>query len=213
MVFPKNDAEKLLTECHRRCCICHKFCGVKMELDHIEPRAVSDNDSIENAIPVCFECHAEIHLYNPDHPLGRRFSAAELKLHKEQWLRMCKEFPDILAGAPAVSEPGMMGRLLLEIDFNMEVATHSNDNEVGCPFEVAQFDRALTDGTYALFNEELRKKLREAYRWAKRANTFIAMMLTDISDARLPDARIAVQKAREPFEALSVCLRNLLFPK
>jgi len=183
-----------------------------MELDHIEQRKDSRDDSIENAIPVCFECHAEIHLYNADHPLGRRFSPGELKLHKAQWLRICKEFPGIFAGAPAISEAGTMERLLHEVSFNMEVADHSQDNEVGCPFEVAQFDRALADGTYALFNDELRAKLRDAYMWAKRANTYIATMLSDVSDGRLPDARIAVQKAKKPFEALDLCLRNLCFP-
>ena len=212
MGFPTKDAVKLLKDCHRRCCVCHRYCGVKMELDHIEPRAGSHNDAIENAIPVCFECHAEIHLYNPDHPLGRRFSPDELKLHREQWLRICKEFPGIFVGAPAVSEAGMMERLLHEINFNMEVASHSQDNEIGCPFEVAQFDRALADGTYALFNDETRTKLREAYRWAKRANTFIATMLSDISDGRVRETGIAIRKAREPFEALGECLRNQLIP-
>jgi hypothetical protein len=183
-----------------------------MVLDHIEQRATSHNDSIDNAIPVCFECHAEIHLYNRDHPLGRRFSPGELKLHREQWLRICKQFPRNIPGGRTISEAGTIVGLLHEINFNVEVSSHSQDSEVGCPFEVTQFDRALSDGTFALFNEELRARLREAYRWAKRANTFIAMMLSDVSDGRVPDARIAVQKAKEPFEGAELCLRNLLFP-
>ena len=43
---------------------CHRYCGFKMELHHIESRSKSQNDSIENAIPLCFECHAEVQLYN-----------------------------------------------------------------------------------------------------------------------------------------------------
>jgi hypothetical protein len=176
-----------------------------MELDHIEPRSESNDDTIENAIPVCFECHAEIHLYNPDHPLGRRFTPAELRLHREQWLRICETFPGSIVGARTVSEAGTMERLFHEIEFNLEVAAHSQDNEVGCPFEVAQFDRALADGTYALFDDELRMKVRRAYILAKRANTFVGTMLTDPSDARMHDARLAVEKTRHPFEAVKAC--------
>ena len=28
--FPQKDVDNLLTACHRRCCICHRFCGVKI---------------------------------------------------------------------------------------------------------------------------------------------------------------------------------------
>jgi len=38
MAFPEKEAQALIVQCHRRCCICHRFCGVKMELDHIVPR-------------------------------------------------------------------------------------------------------------------------------------------------------------------------------
>jgi HNH endonuclease len=53
--FPQNDVDDLLVQCHRRCCICHRFCGVKIELDHIIPQSEpASNDDISNAIPVCF---------------------------------------------------------------------------------------------------------------------------------------------------------------
>jgi hypothetical protein len=83
VTFPCKDVEILLAACHRRCCICHRFCGVKIETDHIEQAAEGDSDKIENAIPVCFECHAEIHSYNDKHPRGRKFTPDELRHHKE----------------------------------------------------------------------------------------------------------------------------------
>ena len=73
MAFDRDQVSNLLARCHRRCCICHRFCGVKIETDHIEPKEQGGDDSIENAIPVCFECHAEIHSYNDKHPRGRKF--------------------------------------------------------------------------------------------------------------------------------------------
>lgn len=73
MAFERDEVSDLLARCHRRCCVCHRFCGVKMETDHIIPTEDGGDDSIENAIPVCFECHAEIHSYNDSHPRGRKF--------------------------------------------------------------------------------------------------------------------------------------------
>lgn len=178
MGFPEKQASRLLVECARRCCICHKFCGVKMELAHIEQRADSNDDSIENAIPVCFECHAEIGLYNPRHPRGRRFSSEELRLHREQWLRLCRENPELLLHAPTVSEAGTIERLINELEFNLDVAYRSEANKLGCPFEVSQFERAVADGTYSIFEQRVRTKIRTAYMYMKRANTFIANLVS-----------------------------------
>ncbi|MFL5327559.1 MAG: HNH endonuclease [Gemmataceae bacterium] len=66
--FLQKDADKLLIQCHRRCCICHRFCGSKMELDHMLPKEQGGDNTIENAIALCFECHAEVHAYNDKHP-------------------------------------------------------------------------------------------------------------------------------------------------
>jgi len=93
MGFNRVEVAGLLAKCHRRCCICHRFCGIKMETDHMIPQAEGGDDSIENAIPVCFDCHAEIHSYNPKHPRGRMYTSDELNKHKERWLRICADLP------------------------------------------------------------------------------------------------------------------------
>jgi len=88
MGFKRTEANKLLVACHRRCCVCHRYCGIKIELHHIQPNEDGGDDSIENAIPLCFECHAEVQLYNDAHPRGRKFHPDELQDHKGQWLRI-----------------------------------------------------------------------------------------------------------------------------
>ena len=93
MGFASGAVEQLLVRCHRRCCICHRFCGVKMEIDHIVPTADNGADDIDNAIPVCFECHAEIHSYNDKHPRGRKFRPTELREHRNTWLEICEKRP------------------------------------------------------------------------------------------------------------------------
>jgi cytochrome c553 len=60
-----------------------------MEVHHIVPQSEGGQDTIENAIALCFDCHAEVGSYNPKHPKGRKFSPRELMKHKEQWLKQC----------------------------------------------------------------------------------------------------------------------------
>ena len=32
MGIDKTDRERLFVACHRRCCVCHRYCGVRMEI-------------------------------------------------------------------------------------------------------------------------------------------------------------------------------------
>ncbi|MGD0014752.1 MAG: HNH endonuclease, partial [Bryobacteraceae bacterium] len=154
--FRAEDVEALLVACHRRCCVCHKFGGVKLEIDHIVPAADGTSGSIDNAIPLCFDCHAEVHYYNPSHPKGRSFSAEELRRHKEQWLAICRERPDIFVHAQPAPEAGSLERLLSEMDFNFHIASRSDARkDAGTPFELAQFRRAIADGTFAWLEPDL----------------------------------------------------------
>jgi len=85
MPFAPDIAQQALVSCGRHCCICHKFCGTKMELHHIKPEADGGEDSLENCIPLCFDCHADVQSYNPSHPKGRKYAEAELKQHRDRW--------------------------------------------------------------------------------------------------------------------------------
>ncbi len=52
MAFTKETADKALVLCGRCCCLCHKYCGAKIELHHIVPEAVGRDDSLDNCIPL-----------------------------------------------------------------------------------------------------------------------------------------------------------------
>jgi hypothetical protein len=94
MTFPNNVAEMALLLCGRCCCLCHKFCGTKIELHHISQQAKGGADTLENCIPLCFNCHAEATQYNFDHPKGRRFTPSELKRHRDAWFANVKSLND-----------------------------------------------------------------------------------------------------------------------
>ena len=85
MPFSQGDAERALVACGRHCCLCHKFCGTNIELHHIVAESEGGSDTFNNAIPVCFDCHAEVKHYNPQHPRGRKFTESELRMHRDGW--------------------------------------------------------------------------------------------------------------------------------
>jgi hypothetical protein len=85
MAFTSEVVEQSLLACGRSCCLCHKYCGTKIETHHIKQPKNGGDDSLENCIPLCFDCHAEVGAYNPNHPKGRKFSESELKSHRKQW--------------------------------------------------------------------------------------------------------------------------------
>jgi hypothetical protein len=64
-----------------------------MEIHHIIPKSEGGQDTEENGIPLCFDCHAEVGAYDPKHPKGRRFTPSELKKHKEQWFAISSRAP------------------------------------------------------------------------------------------------------------------------
>jgi len=71
--------------CGRRCCLCHKFTGVGMECHHITPQSKGGDDTYDNCIPLCFDCHAEVGHYSAEHPRGTKFSLEELRGHRDHW--------------------------------------------------------------------------------------------------------------------------------
>jgi hypothetical protein len=80
--FREKDKIKVLLWCARHCCLCGKARDVDIEVAHI-PREEEKNE-IENAIPLCFNCHAKVGHYNPKHPKGIKFTAKELRKRRDQ---------------------------------------------------------------------------------------------------------------------------------
>lgn len=81
MTFKPELRERLLLWCDRHCCLCKKACGVMIEVHHIEH---GGPDTEDNAIPLCFECHALVGHYNDGHPRGIKIGSRELKARREQ---------------------------------------------------------------------------------------------------------------------------------
>ncbi len=79
--FVAQDKIRMLLWCARHCCLCGKPCGVDIEIAHIDEKGPA---AIDNAIPLCYECHARIGHYNREHPRGNKYKPDELKARREQ---------------------------------------------------------------------------------------------------------------------------------
>ena len=144
-----------------------------METDHIEQAADSHNHSIENAIPVCFECHAEIHAYNPRHPRGRKFTPEELRMHKEQWLKICETRPEIFLEASRNVDIGPIQGMLDELQYNIDISREVTGANLGFVFREQQLDRAIREGVLSILEDSLRVALSMAYGAISQANESI----------------------------------------
>jgi len=78
--FSEEDKLTVLLWCARHCCLCGKQTGIGIEIAHLDPK----RSDIDNAIPLCFDCHAAIGHYNREHPRGRKYSIDELKATRDR---------------------------------------------------------------------------------------------------------------------------------
>ena len=180
-----------------------------METDHIIPTNENGPDTIDNAIPVCFECHAEIHSYNDKHPRGRKFLPDELRAHKEQWLQICSTRPEVFVNAARNADVGPLQALIDELEFNAVVAEHSdNPHAVGCMLHDAQFQRAIREGAIATLHDGLKQAILEAYHAVGFANHRITATAQSVRvDEKNAAMRIQNQNRRGPqfsFEVLGL---------
>jgi hypothetical protein len=56
-----------------------------MEVHHIIQEADGGPNGFENAIPLCFECHAWAGHYNDRHPKGYKFTPTHLRKSRDEW--------------------------------------------------------------------------------------------------------------------------------
>lgn len=216
MSFDKKKASQLLAKCHRRCCVCHRFCGVKMELHHAEHSSDGGSDDIENAIPLCFECHAEVNHYNDAHPKGRKFSKEELLEHKKQWLIVCSKYPQALIAAPRDIDVGPLEGMLLELEHNDAVINQLTDgsswqDKIGSVLHDSEYKRSVAQGSLLLLPDDLRKLINRAYSEAGRINTFVALY-TNTSPVGEPFAQATnrlLEAYRKSKDTISAALSTL----
>jgi len=88
MGFSKKIKEDTFVKSARHCCVCHRRTGFNIEVHHIVPQQQGGKDTIDNAIALCFDCHADAGHYFANHPKGARLSPEELRKHRDAWFEI-----------------------------------------------------------------------------------------------------------------------------
>lgn len=88
MSFSTSVRNEAFVKSARHCCACHLHKGRNLEIHHILPKEQGGQDTFENAIVLCFECHADAGHYFAGHPKGSKFSIQELIMHRDNWYRL-----------------------------------------------------------------------------------------------------------------------------
>ncbi|CAN5575921.1 hypothetical protein BH10ACT3_BH10ACT3_03650 [soil metagenome] len=88
MAFKRHDVDKLLAETGRMCAICGLL--HKVQVHHIKPQSEGGADTYENAIPLCPNCHDEVHAGYAPGRVSRTYSPEELRAHLERTKELAK---------------------------------------------------------------------------------------------------------------------------
>lgn len=139
MSFPNNVREDAIVASGRHCCLCHKFCGTKIEVHHIRLESEGGTNTFDNAIPLCFDCHADMMSYDKQHPKGTKYSETELKKHRDNWYK--KVLGGIGLARPAEiveTDKKVYSRLMEILPWNGSLHFIRHNNFAGFSFETAR---------------------------------------------------------------------------
>ena len=116
MAFSEKVRRDALVHAARHCCVCHRYKSVNIEVHHIDPPGDGGNDDIDNAIALCFDCHANAGHYNSKHPKGSAYSPYELRKARECWHTLVRSG---VASSPPTSSDWAYCRYILCKSFSV----------------------------------------------------------------------------------------------
>lgn len=141
MPFPPDIKENALVACGRCCCICHKFCGIKIEVHHIREEADGGPNTADNAIPVCFDCHADMRSYDHKHPKGNKYTESELQRHRNNWYEKVKGNIGVASRETVVETDRQVYQQLVSVlPWDGSISFIRTNNFAGFSFDLSRLD-------------------------------------------------------------------------
>jgi hypothetical protein len=141
MPFPPNVKEDALIACGRCCCICHKFCGTKIEVHHIREESEGGDSLPDNAIALCFDCHADMRSYDHKYPKGNKYSESELKRHRDNWHKKVDGNTGLASRTEIIETDKRVYQVLVHIlPWDGSISFVRTNNFAGFVFELSRLD-------------------------------------------------------------------------
>jgi HNH endonuclease len=106
MPFSDTIRERALLACKRRCCLCEEHVHTLVECHHIVQEAEGGDNSFDNCIPLCLNCHGRVLSYNIEHPIGNKYRPNELKQRRNNFYAQMNPGPSGLF--PPRQEPDIL---------------------------------------------------------------------------------------------------------
>src|SRR5215469_10469375 len=143
MAFAQSDVDELLARTGRMCAVCNRLHGVQVH--HIVPRHLGGSDDVTNAIPLCPNCHDEVHARHAPGRTTRVYTERELRGHLARTIDLANRQAQFAPGSDDwnrdVELVGFYGMCLDRPAFRVHF-----HNELS----FADFDQALEDVILAI---------------------------------------------------------------
>ncbi|MBU2523824.1 HNH endonuclease [Patescibacteria group bacterium] len=205
--FSKKVKEELFFKNGRCCAICKKLCGTNIEAHHIEMKKNGGKNTIENAISLCFDCHAEAGFSNKDHPKGNMYGEGELKKHKLYWENFCMKNPGKISCANLERKENVIDNFLVEIELNKRMINSCLQREKDRPASKSNlmgkcvdrcFDKLLAAGLLNILPEIIRINILDTYNLFRRINSLCETLSGESRKGPVnDDIRITMNEAAE----------------
>jgi hypothetical protein len=163
MGFRPPVSEDALVASGRCCCLCHTFCGPHIELHHIKQKADGGEDTFENCIPLCYNCHGEVKAYNPNHPKGRKYTEGELIRHRDNWYeKVANGFTKPILSEPSKLDVDLFNEIKNMFD-NRNLEYYLSEYDLGGDFDntifsnLNEFYYSCSRPEFEFIDEELEK--------------------------------------------------------
>lgn len=187
MGFNPSIREAALIACKRHCVWCELSQGITVECHHIVPQSEGGDDTFDNCIPLCLNCHGIVGgSYNSKHPRGTKVSASELKQRRDMFYERVKrnEIPVIKTHVPTQKSPNKYDIELYEKIENLFSAPnleyYLNDCDLGNDFEnkifqpLWEFSFMMNNPTSVFIDAELEHLKKVLVGKVDRFNTYKA---------------------------------------
>ncbi len=145
MSFEQSEAEQLLADTGRMCCLCGTL--HRVSLHHIQGKEEGGTDDIDNAIPLCPNCHDEVHGrcgYSPGRTT-RTYTPSELRLHRQRTIDLASKAKEYSPGTPAWEQDKELVLFYGQCLDRAAFRTHFHEET-----SFSAFDRAMEDTLLAL---------------------------------------------------------------
>jgi hypothetical protein len=149
-----NIEAKLMLESRRMCNYC--WTRKAVHIHHIVPVSKGGDNSEDNLILLCHECHSEVHT---THYMERNIRPETLRLFKETWLDLVRRYPLLPSSILNKDNDIETIRIILKLSDRRALYYPLNINDIASLFDsLDEFRKGIQGSGWRLINDEKSKE-------------------------------------------------------